>query len=87
MATKLKIQGLKDSIKASCDQSAQICADCDCWLDLLDGEPIDGCFHNIQHEDTTGKIACVECGMILEPSALLNQLLSPKGNENGYHRN
>ena len=72
---KLAIKELKDSIKASCDQPAEVCNDCDCWLDLLDGEPVGGCEHAISHEDEQGTVACLECGDILESSDLLNEYL------------
>ena len=72
---KLAIIELKDSIKASCDQPAEVCNDCDCWLDLLDGEPVGGCEHAISHEDERGTVACLECGDILESSDLLNEYL------------
>ena len=72
---KLAIIELKDSIKASCDQPANVCNNCDCWLDLLDGEPIGGCEHAITNEDNKGIIACLECGDILESSDLLNEYL------------
>jgi len=64
--TQQRITALKQTIKASCDQELYVCNDCDCWIDLLDGEPIDGCFHEIQHEDTKGTIACIQCGMIMD---------------------
>ena len=72
--TKLAIVELKDSIKASCDEPNEVCANCDCWLDLLDGEPVDGCSHDVTL--TKGEsLHCVQCDEIIESSELLNEYL------------
>ena len=72
--TKLAIIELKDSIKASCEESTEVCSNCDCWIDLLDGEPVDGCDHDVTiAQDEI--LLCVQCDEILESSELLNEYL------------
>ena len=64
-STELATIKLRQTLKNNCDQNEYVCNNCDCWLDLLDGEPIDGCRHDIQHEDIDKIVACIQCGMVM----------------------
>ena len=46
----------------------------DCWIDLLDGEPVEGCYHDVTL--TRGEsLHCVQCDEIIESSELLDDYL------------
>ena len=72
--TKLAIVELKDSIKASCDEPNEVCSDCDCWIDLLDGEPVEGCYHDVTIAQGES-VHCIHCDEIIESSELLDDYL------------